>query len=159
MKRLICVLLCAAVMISLCSCGEKAKAPSGATEDEANYPSPDKENFVESNTCPNSLSCYGGGNISFSASTLSASGNTTIGGTLIVGTASVNKATTLNGTLNATGNTTIGGTLNVGTSSAKRATTLNGTLTITDTTTAQNIVSGGTASTTGRYDIGTSSNY
>lgn len=102
---------------------------------------------------------YGGGNISFSASTFSASGNTTIGGTLIVGTASVNKATTLNGTLSATGNTTIGGTLNVGTSSAKRATTLNGTLTITDTTTAQNIVSGGTASTTGRYDIGTSSNY
>lgn len=50
MKRLICVLLCAAVMISLCSCGEKAKAPSGATEDEANYPSPDKENFVESKT-------------------------------------------------------------------------------------------------------------
>lgn len=63
------------------------------------------------------------------------------------------------GSATISGNTTIGGTLTVGTTSAKRATTLNGTLTITDTTTAQNIVSGGTATTTGRYDIGTSSNY
>lgn len=66
--------------------------------------------------------------------TLYASGNTTLAGTLsvgsnlTVGSSSSAKTTTLYGTLSATGNTTIGGTLQVGSSTASKDTTLYGNL-------------------------------
>ncbi len=57
MKKTIClILLCTLCTLALvlCSCSQKksetVSAVSGATEDEANYPAPVKENFVESDT-------------------------------------------------------------------------------------------------------------
>lgn len=52
MKRVLCIFLFCVFTFSLCSCAQKkaetVSTVSGATEDEANYPTPVKENFVES---------------------------------------------------------------------------------------------------------------
>lgn len=54
MKKTLCILLLCVFALSLCSCAEKktekVSTVSGATEDEANYPTPVNENFVESDS-------------------------------------------------------------------------------------------------------------
>lgn len=51
MRKFIGIILFCVFSIALCSCAQKAETVptvSGATEDEANYPTPENENFVES---------------------------------------------------------------------------------------------------------------
>ncbi len=51
-KKLICLLLIGVMALSFASCGSapEKKTENGATEDEANYPTPEDENFTESKT-------------------------------------------------------------------------------------------------------------
>lgn len=85
--------------------------------------------------------------------------NHTNGFSTITSLAVSGNISTSGGNLSVAGTSTLNGAVTVGTAQTNAATTLNGTLSVNGTITARNIVSGGTASTTGRYDIGTSTNF